>query len=425
MRGGHYRRRVSQIRSQAVVLGGSIAGLLAAAALAPRYDSVVVVERDLLPAGVLVRRGVPQALHVHVLLPSGQQAIEDLLPDFTERLVTAGARRGDALGSVRWNLNGRQLQRSDSGLAALSASRPLIEHTVRALVREVPNVQFLDGHDIVGLTIAPGSQRSVQVASRDGGGTRLLPADLVVDATGRGSRMPLWLTELGYPRPEEDVVDIDVRYSSRVLAADIGDDLVVVTARYPGQQRSSVMQRLEDGRVLVTLAGIQGEQPPGDLAGFATYAESLATPDTSRVLATATPIGDPASFRFPAYIRRRYERAALPPDIVVIGDAACAFNPVYGQGMSVAAMSALALRSEPDPARFHARQAELVEAAWTLAVGADLDDNDYLRTLQLAAVNDAELAVAFVRVAALVDPPQTLFAPWIRERLAPHSTALA
>jgi 2-polyprenyl-6-methoxyphenol hydroxylase-like FAD-dependent oxidoreductase len=413
------------MKQNAVVLGGSVAGLLAAAALAPRYSTVEIFERDVLTAGVHARRGAPQGRHVHAMLPRGLQAIERLLPGLTDRLLAAGGMRGDVLGNARWYLNGLGLHRSHVGLAAVTASRPLIEHVIRSAVLELPNVTISGGYDIVGLS----SERAVRVTDRRGGGSRVVPAARIVDATGRGSRMPQWLAALGWPLPAEDVVPIDVRYASRIFAGDLlGDDLVVITARYPGRLRSSVMQRLEGGRVLVTLAGVHGERPPTDLVGFADYAASLSVPDTAEVVAAGVPVGDAVPFHFPAYVRRRYERAELPPGLVVIGDAACAFNPVYGQGMSTAAMSAeLLLDEHDDDARgFHVRQAEVHEAPWSLAVGADLAlDGDapadgpaaMIRRLQLAAVEDGELAAAFIRVTSLVDPPRALAAPWIAERL--------
>jgi 2-polyprenyl-6-methoxyphenol hydroxylase-like FAD-dependent oxidoreductase len=419
------------MKQNAVVLGGSVAGLLAAAALSARYNMIEIVERDVLPDGPRPRRGVPQGQHVHALLPRGLQAIEELLPGFAERLLAAGACRGDVLGDARWYLNGRLLRRSDVGLAAISASRALVEHVIRDSVRSLPNVQITDGHDIVGLT----TDRAVLIVGRDGPDSRLVPSDLVVDATGRGSRMPRWLAAIGYQAPDEEVVDIDVRYSSRIFAGNLlGGDVAVITARYPGQRRSSVMQRLEGGRVLVTLAGVHGERPPADLEDFAAYAATLPVSDTSVVVEAGTPIGDAVPFHFPAYIRRHYERVQLPPGVIVIGDAACAFNPVYGQGMSTAAMSAVTLRDDDDPQRFHARQAELHDAPWTLAVGADkaLDAAPdaapdpraaMLRQLQLAAADDGELAAAFIRVTSLVDPPQALGAPWIAERLAARAAA--
>ncbi|GAA3454254.1 NAD(P)/FAD-dependent oxidoreductase [Dactylosporangium matsuzakiense] len=417
------------MKQNAVVLGGGVAGLLAAAALAPRYDIIEIIERDDLPEGPEARRGAPQGRHVHAMLPRGLQAIERLLPGTTDRLTEAGGMRGDVLGNARWYLNGLLLRQSDLGLTAITASRPLIEHTIRAAVRALPNIVLRDGHDIIGLD--PG--RGVQVTDRHGGGSRVIPASLVVDATGRASRMPQWLAAFGCAPPPEDAVPIDLRYASRVFEDPggdlLGDDLVVITARYPGRRRSSVMQRLEHNRVLVTLAGVHGERPPGDLEGFTEYAGSLSVPDTAKVVAAGHPVGDAVTYHFPAYVRRRYERVELPPGLLVIGDAACAFNPVYGQGMSTAAMSAELLLDDVDPQHFHAAQAQLHEAPWTLAVGADLaldgvplDDNakapaELVRRLQLAAAEDAELAAAFIRVTSLVDSPRALAEPWIAERL--------
>lgn len=413
----------------AVVLGGSIAGLMAAAALAQRCTQVTVVERDTLAgAGHEHRRAVPQGRHVHGLLPQGLRILEELLPGFTDRVVAAGGHRGDILGNCRWYLNGRPLHRTHTGLTAVSASRPLLEGTVRDLVLELPNVTLLDGHDVVGVRATAGGGRitGARVTSLHGDGSRVLPADLVVDATGRGSRAPGWLADLGLAGPPEESVRIDLAYSSRVFEVPddlFGDDVVVVTARFPGQLRSSVMQRLEGGRALVTLAGVRGERPPADLAGFAEYAASLPVPVTAEVVRASTPVGPAAAYRFPTYVRRRYEQLPVTPDgLLVLGDAACAFNPVYGQGMSVAAMCAGALRTPAEPAEFFAMQSRLLDGPWALAVGADVaPPSEPMRRLQLAAVDDAELATAFIRVTALLDPPSALSAPWIAERLAVSS----
>ncbi|GAB3830332.1 NAD(P)/FAD-dependent oxidoreductase [Dactylosporangium cerinum] len=416
---------------RAVVLGGSVAGMLAAAALAQRYTSVTVVERDVLPPANRNnehRRGVPQGRHVHGLLPQGRRIVEELLPGFTERVLAAGGHQGDILGNTRWYLNGLPLRQAHTGLAALSASRPLIEGTIRELALALPNVTLLDGHDVVGVRADDGGVTGGRVTSLHGGGSRVLPAGLVVDATGRGSRAPHWLADLGLPGPAEEAVRIDLAYTSRLF--DVPDelfdgDIVVVTARFPGQHRSSVMQRLEGGRALVTLAGVHGERAPADLAGFTAYAESLPVSATADVVRAATPAGDPVSFRYPTYVRRRYEQLATVPDgLLVLGDAACAFNPVYGQGMSVAAMCAGALRTSVEPAAFFAAQAGLLDAPWTLAVRADVEGpSEPVRRLQLAAVHDAELAEAFIRVTALVDPPSALAAPWIAQRLSAPAAA--
>jgi 2-polyprenyl-6-methoxyphenol hydroxylase-like FAD-dependent oxidoreductase len=434
---------ISANRERAVVLGGSVAGLLAARVLADRYAGVTVVERDRLPSGAQHRRGLPHGRHVHGMLPRGRQILEELMPGLTRQVLAAGGLTGDVLADIRWYLNGRMLRRADTGLTALSASRPLIEAVIRQRVLALPNVTVLDGHDVTGLCAAPDGGRitGAVVGGRTGEGRRTLPADLVVDATGRGSPTPRWLADLGYPPPAVDRVFVDLSYSSCVFAgADgaFGDDLVVVTARFPGQRRSAVMQRLEGGRVLVTLAGVLGERPPDTLDGFARYADTLAAPDTAAVIRAGRPTGPPAAFRYPAYLRRRYElMPRFPGGLLVTGDASCGFNPVYGQGMSVAAMNALALRDElrcdggPDPRRYFAAVARTLEAPWRMAVGADLAmpgvtgpvlppsplSGEYLGRLQLAAAEDATLAAAFIRVTSLVDAPPALLRPEIVERV--------
>src|SRR6266568_2149512 len=396
-------------RHCAVVLGGGMAGLLAARVLTDEYARVILVERDRFPRGSEHRRGIPHGHHAHALLPRGRQVMEDLLPGLTAQLMASGALAGDVLGNIRWYLNARRLSRTSTGLLALSASRPLIEGAIRE---------------------------------------RVVSADLVVDATGRGSRSPRWLAELGYPTLELDRVTVGLTYASRVFRTPpqfFGDDIAVVTPRYPGKLRSGVMQRIEGDRVIVTLAGLLGERPPLEPEEFARYAASLAAPDIHEVIRSSRPIAEPAAFRFPTYVRRRYERLTdVPAGLFVIGDAMCAFNPVYAQGMSVAALGAAVLRDEvrrggePDGPRFYAAMSRMLDAPWTLAVGADLAvagvegppmprsslSHEYLAALQRRAVEDADVAAAFIRVTSLVDEPSTLLRPEIAATVTAASTGV-
>ena len=437
-------------REHAVVLGGSIAGLLAARVLSDSYAQVTIVERDVLPAGPEPRRGVPQGQHVHGLLPRGRQVVETLFPGITDELVTAGALAGDVLANVRWFVNGRQLRKQATGLIAISASRALIEGTIRRHVRALDNVTVLEGHDIVGVQATPDRRRvtGVRVTNPRTETSQILPADLVVDATGRGSRATRWLAELGYQAPAEDVVRIDLAYTSMRFVPPpglFGDDVVISTGRYAGQLRGSVMQRLEDGTALVTLAGILGERPPADLAGCLEYARSLPVPVTYELMRDGEMVADPVRFTFPTYVRRRYEELTdFPSGLLVVGDAVCNFNPVYGQGMSVAAVGAAALAAElseegePEPARYFAAVARAVAGAWGMSVGADMSvpgvtgpilpksplTAEYMRSLQLAAAEDSSLAAAFIRVTSLVDPPPALLHPSVMTAVERHQAAL-
>jgi 2-polyprenyl-6-methoxyphenol hydroxylase-like FAD-dependent oxidoreductase len=318
-------------------------------------------------------------------------------------------------------------------------------------VLALPNVRLLEGYDIVGLGPSPDRRRitTARVTSVDGQGSRILPAGLIVDATGRGSRTPRWLTELGYAPPRQDRVHIDLAYSSRIFEAPVGalgTDIVVTTARFPGVGRSGVMQRLEGDRVLVTLTGVVGETPPTDLESFIAYAKTLAAPDTYEFARDARPLGDAVTFHVPTYVRHRYEMLTdFPAGLLVTGDAVCSFNPMYAQGMSVAAADAVALREElnqpgdPDHARYFAAVSRALDAPWGITVGADMAmpgvvgppmppsplTREYLFNLQRGAAEDVDLASALVRVNAMIDPPPALLRPDIVERVAELSGAMA
>jgi 2-polyprenyl-6-methoxyphenol hydroxylase-like FAD-dependent oxidoreductase len=222
-----------RIGDRAVVLGASLAGLLAARVLVDAYAHVTVIDRDQLPETSMHRRGIPHGRHVHALLARGQQALEELLPGLTAELVAHGAPAGDVLANARWYLSGHRLRQAHTGLVALCASRPFLEGHVRARVRALPNVEFLDSCDVVGLAATPDGRRvtGVRMLRRADGSAEeeLVGADLVVDATGRGSRTPVWLQALGYARPAEEQVRIGLGYATRtyrlppdVLGGDLG-----------------------------------------------------------------------------------------------------------------------------------------------------------------------------------------------------------
>jgi 2-polyprenyl-6-methoxyphenol hydroxylase-like FAD-dependent oxidoreductase len=433
-----------QLGDRAVVVGGSLAGLLAARVLTDAYAQVTVIDRDELSQTSTHRRGVPHGRHVHGLLARGQQVLEELFPGLTAELVAHGAPAGDMLANARLYFSGHRLRQAHTGLVVLCASRPFLEGHVRARVRALSNVTFLDRCDVVGLTTAPDGRRvaGARVLRRaDGSAEELLSADLVVDASGRGSRTPVWLDALGYARPGEEQVRIGLGYTTRTyrLRRDaLGGDLAVLHAATPEHPRAGALQVLEGDRWMLTLAGILGDHPPTDPDGFLDFARSLRFPDIYETVRDAEPLDDPVPFRFPASVRHCYERLDRFPDgFLVMGDAVCSFNPIYGQGMSVAALEALVLRRhlersiEPQPHRFFRDIARVVAVPWDIAVGRDLIFpavqgrrtakvrliNAYLARLHAAAVHDASLASAFVRVAGLVTPPDSLLRPGIALRV--------
>ena len=428
----------ARTQDRAVVLGGSIAGLLAARALADTYSEVTVLDRDAVDPGAGPRRGVPQGRHIHALLARGQQVLEELFPGLTGELMAAGAPAGDMLSDARLLFGGHRLARAETGLSVVSVSRPLLEDRIRARVHALPAVSFAPPCDIVGLRYSGDAGRvtGVRVLRRaDASAHEVLDADLVVDASGRGSRTPRWLESLGFDRPEEEQVRVDVGYATRRyrLGTDALDgDLACVHGPTPERPRDGALARLEGGTWMLTLFGLLGDHPPKDAAGFDEFARSLRFRDLHDAVAAAAPIDDPVGFRFPANVRRRYERLRrLPEGLVVLGDAVCSFNPIYGQGMTVAAMQALALRNHlergvrPSSRRLLRALASVLDVPWELAIGADLSlpgvdgprpprrrlATGYVNRLQAAAEDDPELSRAFVRVTGLIDRPQALLRP--------------
>ncbi|WP_051110270.1 FAD-dependent oxidoreductase, partial [Saccharomonospora halophila] len=428
---------VARVGQRAIVLGGSIAGLLAARVLADAYADVTVVDRDRLLGVSATRRGVPQGRHVHGLLARGQQILEELFPGFTTEAVNAGVPTGD-LGGLRWFFNGRRLAPAETGLTCVSATRPVLENQIRERVAGLPNVTILERHDVLGpLTTPDGAALTgVRVRAPDGDADREIEGDLVVDATGRGTRTPVWLEELGYARPAEERIRIDLTYTTRHYRlrdeSKLNGDLSINPVSTPSHPRGAFFSRIENGRSVLSLTGVLGDRPPTDPDGFLEFVRSLPVPDVYEVIEDAEPLDDPVSFRYPASARRRFEWLdRLPERLLVLGDAACSFNPVYGQGMTVAAQEALTLRRHlargvvPDPKAFQRDVASVIDAPWDISAGGDLSfpqvegkrsvatrvSNAYIGRMQSAATRDSEVTRAYMRVAGLVEPPQTLMRP--------------
>ncbi|MFD0201042.1 MULTISPECIES: FAD-dependent oxidoreductase [Saccharothrix] len=430
---------------RAVVLGAGIAGLLSARVLAGTYREVHVVDRDELDDVDSPRRAAPQGHHIHGLLARGHRIIEGLFPGITEELAADGVPVGDFGTSLGWYFNGRPMRRTETGLVCVSPSRPMLEQRLRRRVRARANVTFVEATDIAGLLTSPDRTRvvGVRLQSRGADSTpRELAADLVVDATGRGSRTPAWLTGLGLPRVPEERVKVDLTYTTcdflGPLDPDpIGDGVAEVCVATPANPRGATLARLAD-RYSLSLYGILGDRPPTDLEGFMAFAESLSVPAIHEAVRGATPITTPVSFHFPASVRRRYEALKNPPaGLLVVGDAACVFNPIYAQGMTAAALGAEVLSRHvapgraPDPRRFFKDLAKANEAPWAMSAGGDLGfpgtegkrtlplrvANAYVLKLRAAAANDAALTEAFLRVAGLVAPLESVLRPGVVRRV--------
>lgn len=373
-------------RRTAVVIGGGMTGMLAASVLAG-HAHVTVIERDLLPDGPRPRKGLPQARHAHVLWSGGVKALEELLPGVIDQLVARGAWKARIMTDlVSKAPSGQWFRRFDRGHHVnLLCSRDLLDAVVRSRVLDDGRITLEPQTEVLGLEGGADHVRGVRTRSARSTGT--IAADLVIDASGRASRASVWLRELGLPPVRERTVDAGVAYASRIYRAPgrtgAGFPVVNVQAdprHTPG--RGGIITPIEDGRWLVTLAGTRGGQPTADNGAFLPFARTLSHPVIGELLSHAEPETDVVVTRSTANKRRYYEKAARwPQGFAVLGDAVAGYNPVYGHGLSAAALSIIAMRrvlrgrdlTAPGTARrVQKATARPVDSAWSLAVGQDV-----------------------------------------------------
>jgi flavin-dependent dehydrogenase len=451
--GGAQRPR----RGHAVVVGASIAGLLAARALADHFERVTVMERDQLPTVPAFRAGVPQSRHLHVLLGRGLDLFEWLFPGVEAGILDAGAvvvSWGDAL----WLNPAGWSRRYPSSIRLLGATRELLEWHLRSRVASA-GVEFRTGLDVIGLVASPDNSTvtGVRVRPRVGhrpgpdglrssapaaGSSQDIDAAVVVDASGRSSRASRWLVELGYPLVGETRIDAFLGYATRRYRIPVGfqaDWRMLILPPAPPSTRGGVVFPVEDGQWLVTLGGYGGDHPKTDEVGFLEFARSLRHPLLYETIRDAEPVSAIHGFAQTANQWRHFERLGRWPErFVVVGDAVCAFNPVYGQGMTVAAITAVALGHRLAEHRtrggdlagfarsFQRQVADHGADAWRLSTGEDLRYATtegprpgrlgrllyrYADRVLEVANGNRQVQAAFLRVLHLQDPPRALFHP--------------
>jgi 2-polyprenyl-6-methoxyphenol hydroxylase-like FAD-dependent oxidoreductase len=425
--------------THAIVYGGSMAGMMSAGVLSRHFERVTLVERDRFPNGPTPRKGVPQAQHIHGLLTRGMDILADILPGIREDLEAAGGEFLDVVETVASFGAGTWRPRFRSGVSAASMSRLLLEWVVRQRLQALPNVRILEGREAVGLKTSGDRTRvmGLQLQAPGGGEEETLEAELVVDASGRGSRTPQWLEALGYPRVEETRIRVDVGYASRLYHKPRGFEpgwrSLALSPKLPQERRIGIIQDIEDNHWLVTLGGWLGDAPSkADDAEFLEFARGLPQPHLYEAIKNAEPIGPIHLYRFPHHQRRHYESMPrFPEGLAVVGDAFCSFNPIYGQGMSTGAMQAEALgeslrqgtRGASD--RYRRRAGEILAGPWALATAGDLGFPEvegkrppgfglmtwYGNRFQQLAGYDEEAMTTFARVQHMIDSPAAMFSP--------------
>ncbi|MBR7831890.1 FAD-binding protein [Actinospica durhamensis] len=423
----------------AVVLGASMSGLLAARVLAEHFDRVTVVERDPLDPDGRDRRGVPQGRHAHGLLSSGVRVLDELFPGMLEEFAADGVPVLRDGAEIHLAPAGHRL---DHGAYAnptpvYQPSRPYLEGHTRARLRAFPQIEFLDECEAVGVQYTDDASRVVgaRVVRRGETDESLLAADLVVDATGRAGRSAAWLDEMGYPRPAEERVSVDIKYVTqhlRLAPGALGRRKVVIIGAEPGRPTGINFLEQEGGRWVLTMIGYAGHHPPTEREPFLEFIRGVVPPDVYAAIEAAEPLDGLVAHRYPASVRRRYDRLPrFPEGLLVFGDAICSFNPVYGQGMSVAALQATVLRgalargTDRLAPRFFRAASRRIEVAWRMAAGGDLAlpevpgprpaavrmVNAYIARILCAAEHDPKVTRRFVQVSSLLAPPFALLTP--------------
>jgi 2-polyprenyl-6-methoxyphenol hydroxylase-like FAD-dependent oxidoreductase len=435
--------------NRAVVIGAGVGGLVAARALANHFKQVVVLERDILPRDAKSRPGAAQGRHTHVLLGGGLRALCKLFPEFDQDLAEAGAVRLSAGLDLLVETPGYDpFPQRDFDLVTYSASRPLIELTIRKRLEHDRNILVLEGCRVGSIVMTPDGARiaAVTYETKDGKG-ETLAADLVIDASGRGAVTLDLLQATGRSLPEETVIGINCQYATATFAipdnAPVNYKGVMHLPSAPESSRAATLFPIEGNRWIVSLTARHGDQPPGDYEGFFAFARSLRTPTIFEAIKHARLLDPIVGYGFPGSVKRHFERlTCFPLGLLPLGDAICRFNPVYGQGMSVAAQEATLLSdllqsTSTDPNRlarlaasYFAGMPALLEVPWSVTAldlvyprTTGLRPPDFQRTLKFRealmrlASHDAEVHKLFFEVNQLIRAPSAFRDPALQQRV--------
>ncbi len=434
--------------NHALVLGASMGGLLAARILSEHFAQVTIIERDPVTSAPESRKGQPQTRHLHGLLASGLNTLTHYFPDLPQALEANGAIVQDFAETMHWHTYGGFRKPFHMGLRAALMSRPLLESLVRERTLARTNITLRDNTAVKGLVPNPERTKVIGVeVERRGASTtnETITADLVVDATGRGSRTPQWLTELGYTAPQESEVKVNVGYATRLYRRDPNDPLgrswLLSTPEAPKESRFGAIFPIEGDRWILSTGGWAGDHAPTDEESFNAFVRSLPNTDIYRIVSYSEPISEIVSHKFPANLRRHYEKLArFPLGYLVLGDAISSFNPTYGQGMSSAILQAAELDKilsddSTAPERlahtFFVAAAKVVDIPWQLSVGEDFRFpqttgpkpagvdliNRYIAAVHRATQTDTVVGEAFLKVMNLLEPPTSLMTPRLMWRV--------
>jgi len=441
--------RPDNIGDHAIVIGGSIAGLMMARVLADHFERVTILERDVAPSETEFRKGAPQARHPHGLLKGGELVMEKLFPGLRAELLAKGAQTANFGSEVESFGFGQWRRRYESTQVGLVCSRPLLETAIYRRLSANSQITILHQTEVLGLCANADKTRVTGVEFRDRQTRQLsrLEADVVIDASGRDSDAPKWLTGLGYAAPAETTITAKIGYATRIyqIPPSFTDTwkAMMIQPSMP-DTHGGLLTVLEGNRWHVTMIGMRGDYPPTTGDGYLEFARSLPSLRLYETIKEAHPLTDVYGYRRGENHLRHYDK--LPrylEGFLVGGDAVCSFNPVYGQGMTVAALGSLALdeclreqrrryhNSEITglTQRFQGRLMKVIATPWQLATNADrrwtVAENHiplnfpkrvmqgYLTRLLRVAVIDPIVSEVFYAVQQMIAPPTKLFNPKI------------
>jgi 2-polyprenyl-6-methoxyphenol hydroxylase-like FAD-dependent oxidoreductase len=426
---------------KALVIGGSIAGLLAARILSEFYEEVLIIEKDKKNEKDLARTGVPQGSHGHALLKSGEEILNELFPGIVDELIADGSVKSDFTSELAWNHHGSWKMKYHAGVSIIQQSRPFLEWHIQRKLEMIPNISFLYGTKAIKLLIDSDSTEVTGIEIQKDGSTATYKVDFVVDATGAGSTTSNWLQQLGFNPPEKTEAKVNLFYASRIystLSSTTKEwNNLLVYPNPPSQNRGGSISPIENQRWMVTLLGYGVDSPPRNGDEFLQYSKSLEHLDVYEAIKNARPETDVSLYRFPALRRFHYEKLKrFPNRLVVIGDAFCRIDPVFGQGMSIAALEAIALKKELQKAlqknnlsqislNTHRSFSKIIDVPWLIALTEDFRFSHtvgtkpfglpllkwYVKRVILACENNQHVYGRLINVLQLKAHPVSLFNP--------------
>ncbi|PEJ80510.1 FAD-dependent oxidoreductase [Bacillus wiedmannii] len=426
--------------NKAIVIGGSIAGKLAAKALSSTFKEVIIIEAGERWDGKSSRKRVPQSNHPHVLLKGGEKAIEELFPTITNELIETGSIVNNFTRDIKWHQLGLWKQQFIGKVHMIQQSRFLLEWHIQKRIDDISNVTTKYGTSVEGLLIDGKRNKVCGVKAKclETGTQEEIQADIVVDASGFGSKSIAWLREYNI-EVQEEKARIDLFYATRMFKLKGNEKLdccnMLMSPSFPDNPYGVLIQTIEDNRYFVTFSGYANEKAPQTDDEFYDFAENLSISNVTDFLNKAEAISNIKTYKIPYQVRRRFDLVNhLPEGLLVVGDAHCRFDPVFGQGVSVAAMEAhqlqllLQKRQKLDKTftqRFYKKTANIIQTPWEMTTTEISRHPQLTRKLSMKqkfqlwytkqiyelSATDSDVYIRLVRVMNLIRSPLHLFHP--------------